>query len=194
MNGVMRCLFLKIEGRIGAVRIGSKGEPCPMRFRGELFTDYSENYWNEWINQAGYVTNQLADLCFISDDGDWQIPLEINCGEIDPKTSCWNRSLIIGALLKICHGEYRMDVKTRSGAEIFSSELGTRYVELIAVFPNDGCFSSGESGTVTNRQAADRHSENAELSKTDDDETESPNVLADCINGCIALFESRKYK
>ncbi|MCM1166607.1 MAG: hypothetical protein NC299_04030 [Lachnospiraceae bacterium] len=134
-----RCLFLKIEDKIGAV-VYINGELHVLKFSGEIKTDYSESFWNEWIMAVGYLTGQPTDFCLIGNEA-WEFPEKINRSAIPEADSCWDRSRVIDALALIVPHDRRIVIKTTAGSVLYGSANETEAIVLFASFPKDAGYT-----------------------------------------------------
>ena len=81
------CLFWKQDNKIVTIYEGHNGMN-PLKFKGELFVDYANDFWELWKEYSGYCKGDLTDFCFIYDKP-MEIPEEYQTISCDLNDSIW---------------------------------------------------------------------------------------------------------
>lgn len=90
---VYHYLFWIKDNKIAA--INNKGNSYEvMKFKGNTSIAYKENFWDEWLDYAGFTKDDLTDFCFIYDKEMPCVSEYLKEKECDISDCIWNRYTI----------------------------------------------------------------------------------------------------
>lgn len=81
------CLFWKQNNKIAVIYKGNNKMDV-LKIKGEVFIDYTEDFWDLWKDYSGYCKGDLTDFCFIYDKP-MEIPEEYQVESCDSNNSIW---------------------------------------------------------------------------------------------------------
>lgn len=81
------CLFWKQNNKIAVIYKGNNKMDV-LKIKGEVFIDYTEDFWGLWKDYSGYCKGDMTDFCFIYDKP-MEIPEEYQTMSCDLNDSIW---------------------------------------------------------------------------------------------------------
>lgn len=93
---ICHCLFWIEKNKIAAV-LSKDNRFEVMKFGGNCFTGYTEDFWEKWQDYAGFLKTSQTDFCLVYDDAP-TISEELQHRECADKSGVWNRYTIQDAV------------------------------------------------------------------------------------------------
>ena len=130
---ICHCLFWKQNNKIAVIYKGNNKMDV-LKIKGEVFIDYTEDFWELWKDYSGYCKGDLTDFCFIYDKP-MEIQEEYQVESCDSNNSIWtiekirsvSEMLQLTNAIDICNENNEYIIEEIKSTSIELEEITTDY-------------------------------------------------------------------
>lgn len=142
---ICHCLFFFKNDEIVSIIKKSTGMEI-IKFAGNNFTEYTNEFWSKWIDYAGCTKDSLLDFCIVYDN-ELMIPSEFIDRKCSPTSCIWTRNKIHDTIEKFIDIIRPTKVLNEEGCLLF--KLGSfRNIDEKEILSMTAVYTNSSNGVI----------------------------------------------